>query len=317
MWNLSCDGYNIYTVTCCNNRRVTMTFEIKKAVRKGAKVCIGLSGESGSGKTYSAIRLARGLVGPEGKIGFIDTEQRRGSLYADCFGGFDVIDLEPPYSPARYREAIKTFKDAGYDVVIIDSMSHEWEGEGGVLWMADHATTASGKQRNDMGKWAMPKAEHRLLMTTILNSDMHCILCYRVKFPLEEVVNENGKKEYVRGKATPVCEPNVDYDITVKLYLNEETKYPTIQKCPEGIEYLFPNNAYISERAGEGIISWLNTTQRDKDAIIAEGCKQKDLKAWFATLNDSEKSLATKYAKDIKAKQAANKEPEQFEDVEI
>lgn len=280
-------------------------FEIKKAIRKGAKVCVSLIGESGSGKTYSAIRLARGLVGKDGKIGVIDTEQRRASLYADCFGGFDVIDFEPPYSPSRYREAIKTFKDAGYDVIVIDSMSHEWEGDGGVIWMADHATTASGKKRNDMGKWAEPKAEHRLLMTYILNSGMHCVLCYRVKFPLMEIEGENGKKEYVRGAPTPVCEPNVDYDVTVKLYLDKESKHPTIQKCPEGIEYLFPNNSFITEQAGAGIIEWLNSPQRDKDAIIAEGIKQRDLKVWFETLNPSERSLARKYANEIKAKQVA------------
>lgn len=283
-------------------------FEIKKAIRKGAKTCISIAGESGSGKTYSAIRLARGLVGPEGKIGVIDTEQRRASLYADCFGGFDVIDLEPPYSPARYREAIKTFKDAGYDVVVIDSMSHEWEGEGGVIWMADNAKTASGKPRLDMGKWAEPKAEHRLLMNTVLNSGMHCILCYRVKFPLLEVVNEQGKKEYIRGEATPVCEPNVDYDVTVKLYLNQNTKHPIIQKCPEGIEYLFPKDNFISEKSGEGIITWLNSRQRDKDAIIAEGCTQADQRAWFTTLSESEQYLARKYAGEIKAKKVA--EPE-------
>lgn len=283
-------------------------FEIKKAVRKGAKICISLCGESGSGKTYSAIRLARGLVGKNGKIGVIDTEQKRASLYADCFGGFDTIDLEAPFSPERYREAIKTFKEAGFDVIVIDSMSHEWEGEGGVLWMADNCKTSSGKLRTDMGKWAVPKAEHRLLMQYILTSGMHCILCYRVKFPLIEVTNDNGKKEYVRGEPTPVCEPNVDYDVTVKLYMDKDTKYPHIQKCPEGIEYLFPKNRYIIEQAGEGIIEWLNNPQRDKDAIIEEGKKQKDLKAWFESLNASEKSLAKKYSNEIKQ--------QQFEEVE-
>ena len=145
---------------------------------------VALAGESGCGKTYSAIRLARGLVGEKGKIGVIDTEQKRASLYADIYGGFDVIDLEPPYSPARYKEAIKTFKEAGYNAVVIDSMSHEWESEGGVIWMADNQTTSSGRKRTDMGKWAVPKAEHKSLMTYILNSGMHIILCYRVKFPL-------------------------------------------------------------------------------------------------------------------------------------
>ena len=277
-----------------------MAFEIKKAVRKGAHIVVALSGESGCGKTYSAIRLARGLVGEQGKIGVIDTEQKRASLYADIYGGFDVIDLEPPYSPERYKEAIKTFKDAGYNAVVIDSMSHEWESEGGVIWMADNQTTSSGKKRMDMGKWAIPKAEHKSLMTYILNSGMHIILCYRVKFPLKEVTNESGRTEYIRDdKPVIICEPNVEYDITVKLFLNKDTKYPTIQKCPEGIEYLFPKDTFISEKAGEGIIKWLNNVQRDKDTIIRDGSAAKDLKAWAATLNESELYLARKYWKQI------------------
>lgn len=285
-----------------------MTFEIKKAVRKGAHIVVALSGESGCGKTYSAIRLARGLVGEKGKIGVIDTEQKRASLYADIYGGFDVIDLDPPYSPARYKEAIKTFKEAGYNAVVIDSMSHEWESEGGVIWMADNATTSSGKKRMDMGKWAMPKAEHKSLMTYILNSGMHIILCYRVKFPLKEVTNENGKTEYVRDQEPVIiCEPNVEYDITVKLFLDKDTKHPTIQKCPEGIEYLFPKDKFISENAGEGIIKWLNNVQRDKDTIIKEGSAATDLKAWAATLNESELYLARKYWKQIIPAPAAPK----------
>ena len=301
-----------------------MSFEIKKAVRKGAHVVVALSGESGCGKTYSAIRLARGLVGEQGKIGVIDTEQKRASLYADIYGGFDVIDLDPPYSPARYKEAIKTFKEAGYNAVVIDSMSHEWESEGGVIWMADNQKTSTGKPRMDMGKWAVPKAEHKALMTYILNSGMHVILCYRVKFPLIEVETEQGRKEYVRdNKPVIICEPNVEYDITVKLFLDKDTKFPKIQKCPEGIEYLFPNDKFISENAGDGIIKWLNNVQRDKDTIIKEGSAAKDLKAWAATLNESELYLARKYWKQIIPAPAAPKakentqEEDKITDVEL
>ena len=115
-------------------------FKIERADRSKSKVCVALAGDSGSGKTLSSIRLARGLVGEKGRIGYIDTEQHRASLYAGYYGGFDVISLEPPFSPERYEEAVRTFKDAGYDVVVIDSMSHEWEGTGGVLEMADSQT---------------------------------------------------------------------------------------------------------------------------------------------------------------------------------
>ena len=110
-----------------------MTFEIKKATRKAIPAIICLYGKSGGGKTYSALKLAKGLGG---KICVIDTENGRASHYADEFD-FDVIDLNPPFSPARYIEAIKTAQDAGYKAIVIDSISHEWEGTGGCLEMAE------------------------------------------------------------------------------------------------------------------------------------------------------------------------------------
>lgn len=272
-----------------------MAFEIRKAERKGSKVVIALSGQSGCGKTYSAIRLVRGLVGEKGRIGVIDTEQKRASLYADICGGFNVIDLEPPYSPQRYKEAIKAFKDAGFDAIVIDSMSHEWEGDGSVLDMVDKIREQT--KRKDVGVWAMPKAEHRSLMSYILNCGMHIVLCFRTKFIMEEQVDNNGKKVWVKNpEPRVVTEPNSDYDMTVKISLNKDTKYPeVIEKCPEGIEYLFPKDSHITEKAGEGIIKWLNNPQRDREAIIKEGLQAPDLKKWFDSLNESEKSIAQKY----------------------
>ena len=284
-----------------------MAFEIKKAERKGANVVIALSGQSGCGKTYSAIRLARGLVGEKGKIGFVDTEQKRASLYADICGGFDVIDLDPPYSPQRYREAIQAFKEAGYNAIVVDSMSHEWEGEGSILDMVDKKKEAS--KRSDPGIWALPKAEHRHLMSYILNCGMHIILCFRTKFIMEQVDAPNGKKEWVKNPIPKVVtEPNSDYDMTVKISLNKDTKHPeVIEKCPEGIEYLFKKDSYITEKSGEGIIKWLNSRQRDKDALIKEGSMATDQRKWFESLTDSEKYLAQKYRNEIKAKKPEEK----------
>ena len=290
-------------------------FKIRKAERKGATVVISLAGQSGCGKTYSAIRLARGLVGNSGKIGLIDTEQKRASLYADIYGGFDVIDLDPPYSPARYKEAFKTFKDAGYNAVIIDSMSHEWEGEGSILDMVDKKKEIS--KRSDPGIWAIPKAEHRSLMSYILNSGIHVILCFRTKFVMEQITNESGKKEWVKNPEPKiVTEPNSDYDMTVKLSLNKDTKYPeVIYKCPEGIEYLFPKDRYITEESGIGIIKWLNNVQRDKDTLIREGRSATNITEWAKSLNDSERYLARKYWKHIKEGSQEKQKSEEIKDV--
>ena len=284
-------------------------FEIKKAERKGACVTISLAGESGSGKTYSALRIARGLVGPNGKIGVIDTEQKRASLYADCFGGFDVIDLEPPFSPERYAEAIDTFKKAGYNAVVIDSMSHEWESEGGILNMVEK----SG--RKDIGAWKEPKAKHRALMNKIVNSGMHLVLCYRVKYEMVEQVI-NGRKTMAKStEPTIVQEPNSLYDITCEVILDQK-KVKTITKCPEGIEFCFKSDHQLTEQDGADVIEWLSSRQRDKDSIIEEGKKQKDKAVWFKGLNKFENYLARKYASEIKSEPVVE-QTSKFENVEL
>lgn len=289
-----------------------MPFKIEKADRSKSKVCIALAGDSGTGKTLSAIRLARGLVGEKGRIGFIDTEQHRASLYADYYGGFDVINLEPPFSPERYQEAVQTFKEAGYDCVIIDSMSHEWEGSGGVLEMAENQTYSTGKPITGLDKWCKPKMEHRRMMAYIMNCGMNIVFCYRVKWNMVETVDEKGKKKYVRSdEATIVREQNVNYDITVELQLNEN-KIPIVAgKCPEALEWMF-GEEMITEEVGANIINWLHGKQRDADAIIAEGVKQKDLRAWFKKLNVFEAYLARKYSGKIK--DLSEKTPKQAEE---
>ena len=297
-----------------------MVFEIKKAERKGACVTISLAGESGSGKTYSALRIARGLVGPNGKIGVIDTEQKRASLYADCFGGFDVIDLEPPFSPERYAEAIDTFKKAGYNAVVIDSMSHEWESEGGILNMVekineDYIKKTGNTRGLGLGAWKEPKSKHRALMNKIVNSGMHLILCYRVKYEMiEQVVN--GKKTMIKStEPTIVQEPNSLYDITCEVILKNKN-IERLRKCPEGIEFCFKPDHQLTEQDGADVIEWLYYRQRDKDSIIEEGKRQKDKATWVQGLNKFENYLAHKYKSEIKS-EPAPKQSGKFENVEL
>jgi KaiC/GvpD/RAD55 family RecA-like ATPase len=101
----------------------------KKAERTKAKLKLAITGPSGSGKTMSALRLAKGIGG---RIALIDTENESASLYSDRFE-FDTLALSPPYTTDKYLEALKAAMDAQYDVVIIDSISHQWAGEGGIL----------------------------------------------------------------------------------------------------------------------------------------------------------------------------------------
>lgn len=275
-------------------------FVIKKSTRKDSKVLISLAGLSGCGKTYSAILLARGLVGPEGKIGFIDTEQCRASLYSDLAGGFDVINMEAPFSPERYVKAVDTFKQAGYNAVVIDSMSHEWEGVGGVLEMAESQTYKNGSQVQGMAKWAKPKAEHKKMMDYLLHCGMHIIFCFRAKERLREEVVD-GKKVYINDGLVTTTEKNFVYEMTVSLLLDVDTKFPKVIKCPEQLEHLFPNNRYINTEAGAEIERWINGKIRTKEEIIAEGKKATDKRVWYSSLPESEKHIAKKYQDEISA----------------
>lgn len=273
-------------------------FVIKKSERKDSKVLISLAGLSGCGKTYSAILLARGLVGPNGKIGFIDTEQCRASLYSDLAGGFDVINMEAPFSPERYVKAVDAFKKAGYGAVVIDSMSHEWEGVGGVLEMAESQTYKNGSPVQGMAKWAKPKAEHKKMMDYLLHCGMHIIFCFRAKERLREETVD-GKKVYINDGLVTTTEKNFVYEMTVSLLLDVDTKHPKIVKCPSQLEHLFPEDKFISINAGAEIERWLNGRVRTEEEIIDEGKNANDKRTWFMALPANEQAVAKKHQDEI------------------
>lgn len=220
------------------------TFEIKKATRKAIPAIICFYGKSGGGKTYSALKLAKGLGN---KICVIDTENGRASHYADEFD-FDVIDLKPPFSPARYIEAIRTAQNAGYKAIIIDSISHEWEGTGGCLEMAE------GKQ--GLQAWSKPKAEHRKMMNMLLQSKSHIIFCARAKDNLEQV-KINGKTEVVNNGAIPIQEKNFPFEMLITFHMRDKGKV-TIEKCIKGLENSLVIDNFINENHGKIIAKWID-----------------------------------------------------------
>lgn len=225
--------------------------QIRRATRAGSHVLISLTGPSGSGKTYSAILLARGLVGPDEKIGFLDTECGRASLYSDVGGGFDVADLTSPFSPDRYAAAITEFQAKGYKVLVIDSMSHEHEGIGGLIEMAE----ATG--RKDYGKWAVPKAKHKQLMNTLTSTPMHIIMCLRARQPIREETGASGRKEVVLGDWKEIAEKSFIYEMTVSVLLRPDgTKKLT--KCPESLVPAFGGDGRISIETGERVAEWVS-----------------------------------------------------------
>src|SRR5512135_1544389 len=111
-------------------------FTFRPAKRQNVNLLIGLAGGTGSGKTFSAFELATGIAGGK-RFAVIDTEAGRALHYADAFQ-FDHGDLRAPFTPDAYTEAIMAADAAGYPVIIVDSMSHEWSGDGGILDMQEH-----------------------------------------------------------------------------------------------------------------------------------------------------------------------------------
>lgn len=233
---------------------------IRQAKRGGSKAIIGIAGVSGSGKTYTALKIARGMVKSSNEIGFLDTENKRGSLYADILDGpFMIGDLYPPFSPQRYSQAIKEFQDAGVKVLVIDSISHEWEGEGGCDDMANLKMGSSGMQN-----WIGAKREHKRFMNTLLQCNMNIICCIRAR---EKTDFKNPKQPISLG-IQPVCEKNFMFEMTASLLMEEEGKKQTIIKLPAFLKEAFGNGSgYLGEATGKKVIDWIDTGEKEDPEI--------------------------------------------------
>lgn len=183
----------------------------QKAVRQVAKLRLALSGPSGSGKTYSALLIASGIV-PMEKVAVIDTENGSANLYANL-GTYSVLTLHPPYTPKKYIEAIRAAEQEGFELVIIDSLSHAWNGEGGLLEQKDKATDAKYKG-NGWAAWREVTPEYNKLIETMLNSPCHIIATMRAKTEYMQD-DSNGRKRIVKVGAAPIQRDGIEYEFTV------------------------------------------------------------------------------------------------------
>jgi hypothetical protein len=244
---------------------------IRKAEREGARLVNGIIGVSGSGKTHTALQLAFGLANYDAeKIGFIDTENRRGSLYADALRNdrgdvqrFLIADLDPPFSPLRYRDAILEFQDVGVSVLIIDSLSHSWSGIGGC-----HDIAKPPGHGNKPGKWNIAKEQNKAMMNVLLQCDMHVIVCIRAH---EEVLmrqGSDGKTEYVPQGLQPICEKNLPYELTTSIMMHDEGKSQTVLKCPAELRpVLGRQQGYITAEDGKALRDWVDGAKALNPAI--------------------------------------------------
>ena len=225
-----------------------MSFEIRKAQRQGARLLIQLSGVSGSGKTYTALQLAYGLAGNNAdKVVLIDTENRRGSLYANALPQpFNIIDFYAPFSPARYIEAIEAACNAGAEVIVIDSVTHEWESEGGCEWIANQTRFPD---------WKRAKAEHKRFMTYMLQCPAHIIACTRAR---EKVDFSDPKNPRPLG-IQPIQEKNFSFEATVSLLMHDQGLRQDVLKCPSELQQVLGRGqGYLSASEGLALRAWVD-----------------------------------------------------------
>jgi hypothetical protein len=229
-------------------------FDFKPAVRENVSLLIALAGASGSGKTMSALRLAKGLS-PEGKIAFIDTEARRGLHYADKFK-FMHSDMRPPFAPDRFIEGVRAAEKAGAEVVIIDSFSHEYDGEGGVIDMADKL--AAGGMKAPLN-WSAPKTAHKRMVNAMLQSHASLIFCLRADEKIE-IIREGGKTQIKPLGWMPICEKRFMYEMGASFTLTPDRpgkpNFHLPHKLQDQHRGFFHEDRCIDEEAGRLLGAW-------------------------------------------------------------
>ena len=223
----------------------------RKAERRKAKLRLAITGPAGSGKTYGALMIAQGLGG---RIAMIDTENGSGDLYANVCD-YDVETLTAPYTVQKYLAAIHEAENSGYDVLIIDSLSHAWNGEGGLLDM-HNTITKNMKSGNSYVAWSQITPWQNRLIETMLGSSCHIIATMRSKTDYAQLQNDRGRTEIRKVGLAPVQRDGMDYEFTIVFDLSMEHTV-TVSKDRTS---MFDRQVFtITPDTGRLLLDWLNT----------------------------------------------------------
>ena len=219
--------------------------QLKKATRKQVKLRLNISAPSGAGKTYSALRMAKGLVGDWEKIAVIDTENGSASLYSNL-GEFSVVDLSPPFTPEKYTEALNLCVEAGIECIIIDSSSHEWT----TLLEQNEVLAHASFRGNTWSAWSKTTPRHDKFVNSVLHCKAHVITCTRSK---TETVQEGGKVKKVGMK--DLQRDGWEYELTISLNIDRDTHLATPSKDRTNL-FEGTQPFLITEKTGELIKDW-------------------------------------------------------------
>jgi hypothetical protein len=245
----------------------------------------------------SGLLLAAGIAGKSGRVGMIDAENRRGKLYADdplpleAFPeGYEYDELRAPFTPRAYISKLQEAERAGITVCLIDSGSHEWEGDGGCQDIAEE------KKLKGMPNWALAKREHKRLMQFALSTQMHLIWCLRARDKVKIEKDSTGKEQIVPLGIQPIAEKNFVYEMLLSLGFEEKTHFAYGIKVPGMLAPFFPGNELITKSHGERIAKW-NESGRAEDkfemlkrrasVVVVDGTDA--YRAFFLTLTAEQK----------------------------
>lgn len=231
-------------------------FQVTKAVRKAVSMLVAVTGPSGSGKTMSGLILAGGMANGE-QVGMLDAENGRGTLYVDdpllksaLPNSFLYTAITPPYSPARYIMGLKALEKAGTKVAVIDSTSHEYEGEGGCTDIAEN------NKLKGMPNWALAKREHKRFMLYCLSSPMHIVFCLRAREKVKIIKDRDGKDQFVPQGMQPIAEKNFVYEMLLSLMFSDVDHHYTGIKVPGMLANTFKGGELITVNHGRAIRAW-------------------------------------------------------------
>ncbi len=233
--------------------------QFHKAERKKGKLRLAIAGPAGSGKTYSALLIALGLGG---RIAMIDTERGSGELY-DHLGEYDACTIHPPFEPKKYVEAIHAAEDLGYETIIIDSLSHAWVGQGGLLDVHGHIADKTG---NSWSAWRQVTPKHNELVDAMLQSKCHIIATMRSKMEYAQV-EENGKKQVKKLGMSPIQRDGMEYEFTVFIDLDQQHTATTTKDRTT----LFDGQYFVPTiETGKTLLAWLENNGQVAPAEAAQ-----------------------------------------------
>ena len=274
--------------------------ELKVATRKSVKLKLNISAPSGAGKTMSALRLAYGLTGDWTKIGLIDTENGSASLYSHL-GKFNTLDMQPPFTPEKYIQAIDICEKAGMELVIIDSSTHEW-----ITLCAENEILANTAFRgNTWAAWSKSTPRHDAFVNKVLHTPMHFITCTRSK---TETVQEGGKIKKLGMKDQQ--RDGWEYELTVSLEIDRDTHFATPSK--DRTELFEGKQPFlITEETGQLIKDWClkGVVEKTSEEKLKECANNTELAMIYKSLPSNEQVRLKDLATELKAKLATNTTP--------